>query len=65
MQSVRRERHEREKQEGNDPSPAAPVFTEPAFETLRRQWEYSHAASALLNFAAFCLVALAVLAPRR
>ena len=32
---------------------------------LRQQWEYSHAANALLNFAAFCLVAWALLSPRR
>lgn len=29
------------------------------WESLRTRWEYSHAGSALLNFAAFCLVALA------
>ncbi|AYG61629.1 DUF1772 domain-containing protein (plasmid) [Rhizobium jaguaris] len=28
------------------------------WETLRRQWEYSHAANAVLAFAAFCLTAL-------
>jgi hypothetical protein len=35
------------------------------WETLRRQWEYSHAANALLTFAALCCVALATLARRR
>jgi hypothetical protein len=35
------------------------------WERLRFNWEYSHAASALLNFSAFCLVALACIAPRR
>jgi uncharacterized membrane protein len=35
------------------------------WENLRVQWEYSHAGSALLNFAAFCLVALACIVPRR
>jgi hypothetical protein len=37
----------------------------PDWKTLRRYWEYSHAANAGLAFAAFCLVALASLAPRR
>jgi hypothetical protein len=32
---------------------------------LRRQWEYSHAVNAVLNFLAFCLVAAASVAPRR
>jgi hypothetical protein len=31
------------------------------WEELRRQWEYSHAANALVTFAAFCSVALSVL----
>ena len=31
----------------------------------RRQWEYGHAASAVLSFAAFCCTALAALAGRR
>ena len=35
------------------------------WEELRRQWEYSHAANALLTFASLCLMALASLAPRR
>ena len=35
------------------------------WEHLRAQWEYSHAANAMLAFVAFCLVALATLAPRR
>jgi len=34
------------------------------WEELRRQWEYSHAANALVSFAGFCLVALSVLATR-
>jgi hypothetical protein len=34
------------------------------WEQLRRQWEYSHAANALVTFAAFCAVALSVLATR-
>jgi hypothetical protein len=35
------------------------------WQQLRHQWEYAHAAAALLNFAAFCLLALAALLPRR
>jgi hypothetical protein len=35
------------------------------WERLRRSWEYSHAANAGLAFAAFCLITLASLAPRR
>ena len=35
------------------------------WQTLRRQWEYSHAAGAVLNFAAFCLIALAIVTRRR
>jgi hypothetical protein len=31
------------------------------WEQLRRQWEYSHAANALVMFAAFCAVTLSVL----
>jgi hypothetical protein len=31
---------------------------------LRRQWEYSHAANALVTFAAFCAVTLSVLTTR-
>jgi hypothetical protein len=31
------------------------------WEQLRRQWEYSHAANALVTFVAFCSVALSVL----
>jgi hypothetical protein len=34
------------------------------WEQLRRQWEYSHAANALVTFAAFCSVALSVLTTR-
>lgn len=37
----------------------------PGWENLRFHWEYSHAVSAIFNFAAFCLVALACLVPRR
>ena len=32
------------------------------WEQLRRQWEYSHAANALVTFVAFCSVVLSVLA---
>jgi hypothetical protein len=32
---------------------------------LRRQWEFSHAANAVLNVAAFCLIAAISVAPRR
>lgn len=31
------------------------------WEQLRRQWEYSHAANAMVTFAAFCAVTLSVL----
>jgi len=34
------------------------------WEQLRRQWEYSHAANALVTFVAFCAVALSVLTTR-
>jgi hypothetical protein len=34
------------------------------WEDLRRLWEYSHAANALVSFAGFCLVALSVLTTR-
>lgn len=34
------------------------------WEALRAQWEYSHAANALITFAGFCAVALAVLTAR-
>jgi hypothetical protein len=34
------------------------------WEQLRRQWEYSHAANALVALAAFCAVALSVLTAR-
>jgi hypothetical protein len=37
----------------------------PDWETLRRNWEYSHAANAVLAFASFCLIVLATLASRR
>jgi ABC-type uncharacterized transport system fused permease/ATPase subunit len=35
------------------------------WEELRTRWEYSHAVNALLTFASFCLMAVAVLASRR
>jgi hypothetical protein len=35
------------------------------WETIRRNWEYSHAANAGLIFASFCLIVLAALAPWR
>jgi hypothetical protein len=35
------------------------------WQALRAQWEYSHAANALVMFAAFCLVTLSVLNTRR
>jgi hypothetical protein len=35
------------------------------WQALRRQWEYSHAVNAVLNFLALCLVVAASLAPRR
>jgi hypothetical protein len=35
------------------------------WDYLRRQWEYSHAANALITFVAFCAVALSVLTARR
>jgi hypothetical protein len=34
------------------------------WEQLRRQWEYSHAANAVVTFAAFCSVALSLLMTR-
>jgi hypothetical protein len=34
------------------------------WQALRLQWEYSHAVNGVLNFASFCLVALASLARR-
>lgn len=34
------------------------------WEQLRRQWEYSHAANALVTFVAFCALALSVLTTR-
>ena len=34
------------------------------WEQLRRQWEYSHTANALVTFVAFCSVALSVLTTR-
>jgi len=37
----------------------------PDWETLRRNWEYSHAANAVLAFASFCLIVLASLTPER
>jgi hypothetical protein len=36
-----------------------------AWERLRRQWEYSHAASALLYFLALAMLALSVIVERR
>lgn len=43
--------------------PAEQYFVvQPNWEHLRAQWEYSHAANALVMFAGFCFVALAVLA---
>ncbi|AMN41809.1 hypothetical protein RHPLAN_33750 [Rhodoplanes sp. Z2-YC6860] len=41
------------------------TVAQPDWEMLRRNWEYSHAANAVLAFAAFCLIVLASLAPRR
>jgi hypothetical protein len=35
------------------------------WEELRTRWEYSHAFNALLTFASFCLMTLAVLTQRR
>ena len=35
------------------------------WQALRAQWEYSHAANALVMFASFCLVTLSVLTTRR
>ena len=35
------------------------------WQQLRRQWEYSHAANAIVTFAAFCSLALSVLTTRR
>jgi hypothetical protein len=35
-----------------------------AWETLRRQWEYAHAANAIITFAALCAVVLATLLTR-
>ena len=35
------------------------------WEELRWKWEYSHAANAVVIFASFCLMALAILASRR
>jgi|SRR5829696_2581928 len=35
------------------------------WEALRQQWEYSHAASAAMNFIALCLIVLASLGLRR
>jgi len=34
------------------------------WQTLRRQWEYGHAASALLTFVALCSVTVAALTSR-
>ncbi len=31
---------------------------------LRRQWEYAHAATAVLNFIGFCTLALSIIGPR-
>lgn len=35
------------------------------WQALRAQWEYSHAANALVMFGSFCLVTLSVLTTRR
>lgn len=35
------------------------------WETLRRQWEVSHAVNAVITFAAFCSLSLAVILSRR
>ena len=35
------------------------------WQQLRRQWEYSHAANAIVTFAAFCSLVLSVLATRK
>ena len=35
------------------------------WQTLRQQWEYSHAANAALSSLAFCLIAAATLSARR
>jgi hypothetical protein len=35
------------------------------WEQLRRQWEYSHAANALVTFVAFCAVTLSVFTTRK
>ena len=35
------------------------------WQELRHNWEYSHAANALLAFAALCLMTLAAITPRR
>ena len=35
------------------------------WQQLRRQWEYSHAADAIVTFAAFCSLVLSVLATRK
>ena len=35
------------------------------WETLRRQWEYAHAANAVITFAAFCALVLATLVAGR
>jgi hypothetical protein len=41
------------------------MVSPPNWDELRRQWEYSHAVNAGLDFVAFCLVALASVAARR
>ena len=55
----------------SSPSPIRPIGTQnwtvsPGhWVELRRQWEYSHAVNAGLNFLAFCFVAGATVASRR
>ena len=45
--------------------PLAAHAAEPEnWQALRAQWEYSHAANALVMFASFCLVTLSALTTR-
>ncbi len=37
----------------------------PDWESLRKRWEYSHAANALVTFAGFCAIALSALTMRK
>jgi hypothetical protein len=41
------------------------TVAQPDWETLRRNWEYSHAVNAALAFAAFCLIVLAAFMTQR